>query len=604
MKSRVLHLLGIPEYHPEGFSRVGRQTRLYEGGGAEILYSDIPVAAPPPPPLSYANFTRFNNLIAPSAANTPTPEQWERILGGEEMLIGDTYYGAEREGARADIDNWSEGTLTGRVSRTPAGSNQYQMLGPNGVETFEGYKSKGFLGDMFSGLASIVRDTAPVWTAAIGMGPLGGMLGGAAASGLGITGLSAAQTAALGSAIAGGANTALQGGDIGDVLKGAFKTALPSFILPQIPSTGTPALDTAIKAGTQAAIRGGDIESVVVGSLLNSGIGAAAGETGLDPKLVNSIIQVAQSGGDPQKLFNAAVGAAGSFAGPNSQAAVGGGAETEGFFDAEEAQAVQDDINSIIARYPEQAQAPNIQNASYVTRIDPLQELRLQTGLTPDNEGFYLADLGDTPPPAPTPITAPERNAFLEANIPEPETVQQLMQEYYPEIYRTPVADQRVEVTGTREVPIEQTAFEQFMQQYAAPAPVEPPGILEGPSTIEVTGTRNRDLFPEFTQPLLTAEPAPEPIYEQPPTPAPGPTAPPAAAPAPAPPAAAPSPAPKAQSGTDMSALFALLGMMNQPAAKADPYQVARIQTRSPFGNILDEEQPSMDELLQLIGRG
>ena len=172
MKSRVLDLLGVPAYHPEGFSRVGRQTRLFEGGGAEIYSSDNSVAAPPPPPLSYANFTRFNNLIAPSAANTPTSEQWGRILGGEDMLIGDTYYGAEREGARADIDNWSEGTLTGRVSRTPAGSNQYQMLGPDGVETFTGRESKGFFGDFFRDLGDMVTETPILQMASIIPSPI------------------------------------------------------------------------------------------------------------------------------------------------------------------------------------------------------------------------------------------------------------------------------------------------------------------------------------------------------------------------------------------------------------------------------------------------
>jgi hypothetical protein len=50
----------------------------------------------------------------------------------------------------------------------------------------------------------------------------------------------------------------------------------------------------------------------------------------------------------------------------------------------------------------------------------------------------------------------------------------------------------------------------------------------------------------------------------------------------------------------DLSALFALLGMMNQGREKSDPYQVAQINARSPFGTIYDQQQ----ELLGLMGRG
>jgi hypothetical protein len=72
-------------------------------------------------------------------------------------------------------------------------------------------------------------------------------------------------------------------------------------------------------------------------------------------------------------------------------------------------------------------------------------------------------------------------------------------------------------------------------------------------------------------------------------------------APAPAP-SAAPgkAPAPKAQSGVDLSGLFAFMGMMNQDEDKPDPYQVAQINTPSPFGTIYDQQQ----DLLGLMGRG
>jgi hypothetical protein len=72
-------------------------------------------------------------------------------------------------------------------------------------------------------------------------------------------------------------------------------------------------------------------------------------------------------------------------------------------------------------------------------------------------------------------------------------------------------------------------------------------------------------------------------------------------APAPAP-SAAPgkAPAPKAQSGFDPRLFSFLMGMMNQDEDKPDPYQVAQINTPSPFGTIYDQQQ----DLLGLMGRG
>jgi hypothetical protein len=73
--------------------------------------------------------------------------------------------------------------------------------------------------------------------------------------------------------------------------------------------------------------------------------------------------------------------------------------------------------------------------------------------------------------------------------------------------------------------------------------------------------------------------------------------------PAPAPgPSTAPGKAlaPKAQSGMDPRLFSFLMGMMNQDEDKPDPYQVAQINARSPFGTIYDQQQ----DLLGMIGRG
>jgi len=139
----------------------------------------------------------------------------------------------------------------------------------------------------------------------------------------------------------------------------------------------------------------------------------------------------------------------------------------------------------------------------------------------------------------PTTAMSPmELNRFLEANIEDPGTVETLMQEYYPELYR-----QQIEVTGT---------------------PAKP------------------ELFPEFDQPLLTAEPpAPAPTPAPSPAPAPAPAPAPTAAPTPAP---APSPAAAAKKKKDDLALLMMLSAMMTPQQKQEEnYQLARILNLGPM---------------------
>jgi predicted component of type VI protein secretion system len=149
-----------------------------------------------------------------------------------------------------------------------------------------------------------------------------------------------------------------------------------------------------------------------------------------------------------------------------------------------------------------------------------------------------------------------ELNKFLEANIEDPGTIETLMQEYFPELYR-----QQIEVVGNR--PPAESFIEVPDRTPGSPTDTTPqPPVLDDDRTVAST-----------------------------PAPAPGPS------PAPSP---TPSPAPKAQSGMDLSALFALLGMMNQDEDKPDPYQVAQINVPSPFGTVFDQQQ----NLLSMIGRG
>lgn len=522
----------------------------------------------------------YYNRFKPAVSTPALPKtdnflgvDWSTATHGVPITIGDTMYIPQRgyvieSEASSGYEGPLEKILSQKVGARPGETRQ--ILDPTGkvlgYDAVEDPSSSGFFEDLFDTSFGLAKEMAPLATFAVGAGPLAGMLGGAAASTLGISGLSAAQTAALGSAITGGANTALQGGGIEDVLKSAVMTAAPSFVIPQIPTTGTPAVDAAIKAATQTAIRGGDIGSAVAGSLLNSGFSGITGDLGLDPKLVNFGIQAAQSGGDPNKIFNAI-----TKLGPvldNTSTGGYGGAETSGFFDAEEAQAVQDDIASLLARYPEAKPSffPEF-DAPLLTAEPPAPTPAPSPSFTLPSDEVYEdienllirypdADLGSKEAPS-TNMDPRELNQFLEANIEDPATVEQLMQDYFPELYR-----QQIEVTGT---------------------PAKP------------------ELFPEFDQPLLTAEPttpAPTPTAAPAPTPpsAPGPSAAPGPSPSPSP---APSPS-TAQSGMDLSGLFAFMGMMNQDEDKPDLYQVAQINTPSPFGTIYDQQQ----DLLGLMGRG
>ena len=138
-------------------------------------------------------------------------------------------------------------------------------------------------------------------------------------------------------------------------------------------------------------------------------------------------------------------------------------------------------------------------------------------------------------PPASTPITAPERMAFLEANIAEPETVQQLMQQYYPEIYAP--------------APVDNEMAKFMRQQELAQAGESPLGGM-GPGAKEL--------------PLinLSGTPAPKPA-----------------------PAPSPASAPAVPKGNNLGGLAAMLAGMAaaQQQQKQDPYQVAQIRNLGPM---------------------
>lgn len=192
-----------------------------------------------------------------------TPEQWQRILAGEAMSVGDAYYTPERTGGNVSMDNYDPGQLTGRVMRSPVGSNQYQMLSSAGdvEQTLDGARSRGFLGDLFSHAGSIAKDTAPIWLAALGANYLApGLAGGEAAAGSGLFG-------GGGSALGQAGMTTTLGTPLAELTAGGLLTG-----------TGAPALlsEAAIAAGLTPGLTAAGAAAAAGGA---AG-GAAAGGAG------------------------------------------------------------------------------------------------------------------------------------------------------------------------------------------------------------------------------------------------------------------------------------------------------------------------------------
>lgn len=178
------------------------------------------------------------------------------------------------------------------------------------------------------------------------------------------------------------------------------------------------------------------------------------------------------------------------------------------------------------------------------------------------DEADIIPDTYDTAPR--TTMSPNDMAKFLEANIDDPGTVDQLMQDYFPDLYR-----QTIDVTGT--LPKNDVIIPDWD---VLPPAVEPPKSIRDIGNVTKVSPDEKLEGTEITEPDLTvglppavASPAPKPA-----TPGKAPT---------------PSPAPKAaDKGMDLTALFALLGAMSgqQPTQAPSPYQTARIDAESPFG--------------------
>jgi hypothetical protein len=359
-------------------------------------------------------------------------------------------------------------------------------------------------------------------------------------------GLMAASFGGLGPIASAAANAykGVQAAKSGDIL-GAAASILPG--AGYIPGVSKELADTLKTVGGYAKT-GSALQKAIENKDILGALGAASDIPGV-PKVPGEITDVLKGVGqanrireavrneDPYAIFREVVGASKTGVPFSKLADVTGEDAIEGFFDPGGEGYVDPNAGNL----PDWALDPykdDTTTAAFKLPTDEDYEELESILLRYPEQQERAAELKTAMPPQ-------EMARFLEANIDDPGTIDTLMQEYYPELYRQTIA-----VTAPK-----------------ATTPSEP--IYEQPAT-----------------------PAPEPIYEQPPTPAPAPSPTPSPAPSPSP-APAPKPATPAtpKSGMDLAALFALLGAMGgQGQDRQAPAQVnvARGTPESPFGLMYD----------------
>lgn len=317
-------------------------------------------------------------------------------------------------------------------------------------------------------------------------------------------------------------------------------------------------------------------------------LSAATGMPGVDkilpamPSAVSDVLKYAGQAkdvsqalkGDPGAIFRTIVGGAKSGALPKGFTGgdLSGADAIEGFFarGGEGYDPAQEDVSSILARYPETGSVVDVAGTaddwyqegavptySGIPEWDDALDIALQTGKVPGETDQTVTTTG-----AKTTMPPQEMSRFLEANIDDPGTIDTLMQDYFPDLYR-----QTIDVTGT--LPKKDVIIPDWD---VLPPAVEPPKSIRDIGTVTKISPDEPLEGTTITEPDLTgglppavASPAPKP-----------------AAPGKAP---TPSPAPKA-ADENMAWLAALLGAMGQqqPTQAPSPYQTARIDAESPFG--------------------
>jgi len=474
----------LESFYPDA-DAASEQELMQIVGGQPPAAAPAPVAAPAPAPAPFnpAGFDWANQGMQTVNGITYAPQFESVQLGhGEEGGM----YG---QGALQGVRRYQEGQT--------APGQTFEWIDPatgqvTGTGKFE-EQSKGFFGDLFGMVGQAAADLAPVL-----------------------------QYTPLGPAVA--AINAVNAARTGDVLPAIASVAgLGGYT------------DIANAAKAASALKNEDYLGAIMPALSAAGISDVGG---FSTKDIGSAVNVARAIEQENPL--ALLSAASSYLPGPAMPGTTGNEITEGFF----APGGEGYYEGTII--PDWDVLPEAAAPSFFPEFDqPLLTAEPPApapSFTPPSDEVYediesllarYEDQGYATQPT-TAMPPMELNRFLEANIEDPGTVETLMQEYYPELYR-----QQIEVTGT---------------------PTE------------------RELFPEFDQPLLTAEP---------PAPAPTPAPSPAPAPAPAPtPAAAPAPSPAAaakKKKDDLALLMMLSAMMTPQQKQEENYQLARILNLGPM---------------------
>lgn len=359
---------------------------------------------------------------------------------------------------------------------------------------------KGF----FSGISSLLRETAPIWMTALTMGGGASALGGLVAPGA-----SAGAQTAIGNALIRGGTTALGGGDVGDVLKNAAIAGAT----PYIGATVNPAVSEAFGGGAAGSAA------------------SAAVRTG-----INALISGQEL--DPEKLaVSAAMGAIRNYA-PDMPGASGTG--EQGFFD--------------------------IGGEGYV----PYEEAMGFIADPMPGEDYFDNAIRDIEPGIPY-TEAPYDDILDEINqLPTGAFLGENVQSGVPEW------DEAAQRAGLDLVaPPPYNPYEEAFQEIGS----SPDGNLEQDFVVDQDGNiidnaGNRGEFIDGEW-VVNADPnAPETGGQS--------------AAKPGKPAAAPPAAPpKDGAPLDLSALIPFLMSLGMKEEKPDPYQVAQVSARSPFGSIV-----------------
>lgn len=413
---------------------------------------------------------------------------------------------------------------------------------------------------------------APALGAAMGAGTgtLGTMAGAAAlGAGTGALNASANDQDILSGALKGAAVGGI-GAGAGQYISGLDAASSLGITDPTVAGIVNKAAQGGASSALQTGLKGGDLGDVASSfgtGALTSGIGAGAGElaqsAGLDPRLANLAIQANKVYENPTAggIMGLAQSGAGYFGGREPATGVLGDKYPE--LGDRQAPPVYENIDNSEFRPISPFELPEIPEMAQLrgTAVEPSISPWEDRG--PGEGGYDFPDF--TPAPSPAPSQA-DMEYFLSTNIPnKPDTVQDLMAQYYPGPSQAPAfepvnpfADLPPEESGDR---VEITAPRTGVYDYDVGT-----GDMRFPDPFDPRADENGygDLIPP---PSAVAPP----VSVKPPAPSikiPGVGG-----------APSPAPAPKAKSGNDMAGLFALLGAMGgQQGRPAENYQVANVE--------------------------